>query len=451
MKVAFLVYKPIIEGRRKNQSFDGLSNIGCYMLIDVLAKNNIIVDFCSVDSAHKYDIVMVSFTSIYDILAYYKQVARHKNFKKPRKFKIIGGGFGMQNPIAISEYLDYAWFGRCENEIYDIIKSNLEFEHPSLMNLKNIKNVFINQVTNLYNKEIILRTNDATHNKYKENMLGCHNKCFFCHYTFARNHVKINNSSDYFVSSYSQGQELDMFNIKHFNPNIQNATVGMDGISEELRYFVNKRISNELVANFILDISNLSIDKNKTFLLRLYNITGYEIETENDYNEFKELLHSIENKLQKRIVLVLQNTPLHPSPLTPIAYSKINLFNKLNTMVGQKIIPPTKNLHPVISQFQESNFRLLESLVIERFTEKHDELLYNITFNNSLNKYKSNDKIKALSYKFDLTDLTREYKTNEQLPTWFLNSYISNDKIKKMRELQINKYIRPVNNSIEIK
>jgi len=451
MKVAFLVYNSIIAGRRKNQSFDGQSNIGCYMLIDALEKKNITVNFCSVDSANQYDIVMVSFTSNYDILAYYKIVARHKNFKKPRKFKIIGGGFGMQNPIAIREYLDYAWFGRCENEIYDIIKSNLEFEHPSLMNMNNIKNVFVNQVNNFYNEDIILHSNDSVHNKYKENMLGCHNKCFFCHYTFARKHIKNNKSSDYYVSTYSQGQELDMFNIMSFNPKIQNATIGMDGISENLRYFVNKRISNQRIIDFLIDISKLSIDKNKTFLLRLYNITGYEIEKEEDYEEFKVLLHSIENKLHKRIILVLQNTPLHPSPLTPIAYSKINLFNILNTMSGENIINSTKYLHPVISLFQESNFRLLESLVIERYTDKYNELFYNIVFNNSLNKYKSNDKIKALSYKFDLTDLTREYKTNEQLPTWFLNGYISNDKIKKMRELQINKYIRPLNNSIEIK
>ena len=101
--------------------------------------------------------------------------------------------------------------------------------------------------------------------------------------------------------------------------------------------------------------------------------------------------------------------------------------------------------------FQESDWRAFESLSVERATDNNKHIFHNIVFNNSLNKYRSKDKLKIMLNKFDCSSLIKEYKTNEQLPTWFLNSYISNDKIKKMRELQINKYIRPVNNSIEIK
>jgi len=451
MKVAFLVYSSWSESRRTNNSFDGSSNIGCYMLIDVLARNNIIVDFCSVDSAHKFDIVMVSFTSIYDILAYYKQVARHKNFKKPRKFKIIGGGFGMQNPIAISEYLDYAWFGRCENEIYDIIKSNLEFEHPSLMNLKNIKNVFINQVSNLYPYDIKLNSSDKSHNNYKEKSLGCPHKCFFCHYSFSRkNYIKDNNL--YNISLYSSSQEVDMFNIDKVNYKIPRIITAIDGIDEPLRYFVNKRISNELIKHFILELSSRTEVKGKAVFLTLYNITNYEIETIEHYNNFKKLLISIEPLLKKRIVLVLHSTPLHPSPLTPMAYSKVCFGSVLNNkMSGKDIIKETANLKSKHSLFQESDWRAFESLSVERATDNNKHIFHNIVFNNSLNKYRSKDKLKIMLNKFDCSSLIKEYMTNEQLPTWFLNSYISNDKIKKMRELQINKYIRPVNNSIEIK
>jgi hypothetical protein len=59
-KVAFLVYDSWREARRKDDSFDGLSNIGAYMLIDAAKKDGVNIDFCSVDSASKYDIVFTS-------------------------------------------------------------------------------------------------------------------------------------------------------------------------------------------------------------------------------------------------------------------------------------------------------------------------------------------------------------------------------------------------------
>lgn len=274
---------------------------------------------------------------------------------------------------------------------------------------------------------------------------------FFCHYTFSRkNYIKDNNL--YNISLYASTQEVDMFNIDKVNYKTPRITTAIDGIDEPLRYFVNKRISNDLIKHFILQLSSKSEVKGKAVFLKLYNITNYEIETIEHYNNFKNLLTSIEPLLRKRIILILHTTPLHPSPLTPMAYSKVSFGSVLNNkMSGKDIIKETANLKSIHSLYQESDWRAFESLSVERATENNKHIFHNIVFNNSLNKYKNQDKQKIILNKFDCSSLIKEYTTNEQLPTWFLNGYISNDKIKKMRELQIKKYIRPSNNSIEIK
>lgn len=131
--------------------------------------------------------------------------------------------------------------------------------------------------------------------------------------------------------------------------------------------------------------------------------------------------------------MILHNTPLHPSPFTPIAYSKVNLDTKLNKLSNTAIIPETANLFALFSQYQESNFALFESLLIERGTEKTQNIFNLVVFNSKFNSLKSEQKLNYIRSKFDINDLVREYDINEQLPTWFCESYVGQDKIRKMR------------------
>ena len=43
-------------------------------------------------------------------------------------------------------------------------------------------------------------------------------------------------------------------------------------------------------------------------------------------------------------------------------------------------------------------------------------------------------KFLAIQKKFNINQYVREYKTNENLPTWYLESYIDNEKIKIMAD-----------------
>jgi len=185
-KVAFLVYLPSKQ-RRSNNSFEGNGNIGALVIEDILKKNGIPIDRCAPEMAHKYELVLVSFTSNFDILAFYKSVAKRKMWQPgKRTFKVLCGGFGMQNPSLIKDYIDYAFFGRAESWVYSIVDTILGGgipTHPSLMNLPDIHEVTISQADEM-----------VSINDYHESFTGCPHKCMFCHYTWARKYKDIRRS-----------------------------------------------------------------------------------------------------------------------------------------------------------------------------------------------------------------------------------------------------------------
>jgi radical SAM superfamily enzyme YgiQ (UPF0313 family) len=232
-----------------------------------------------------------------------------------------------------------------------------------------------------------------------------------------------------------------MFNLESYNPNIAKLTVGLDGYSERLRFFMNRKITNDLIENFIIGLSQKTKIKGKSLFLKLYNIGGQEIETEDDFLEFKDLISKIEPKLKKRILLTTHTTPLRASPLMPIAYSKVNLDYKSIGKKGKSVLPETKKLLWFNSMFEESNYSNLEWTLIDRFTENNRKLLDNIVFNSKLRALKNNQKLNVIRNKFDISNLIRRYEINEKLPTWFLESYTPNEIIKKIRQKQMDKYI----------
>lgn len=436
MKVAFLVYKSWRQARRTDDSFDGLSNIGVYLLTHVLRKAGIYPEFCSVDSAHKFDVVLVSFTSNLDVLSFAKAVARHPNFQPgKRSFKVIAGGFGMQNPFPVKDWLDYAYFGRAESEIVDLVKNAGEIDSPHLMKLPNITPVTICQTETFFPEKFKL--GKAIHKDgegFIERSMGCPNNCFYCHYNFARKYIKAD--SDHYVTSlYTSSQELDMFNLDAYDPKIAQLTVGVDGYSERLRFLVNRPITNEHIKDFIIGISEKTQIKGQSVFLRLYNIIGYETESQDDFLEFKELIRETQPKIKKRILLTTHSTPLRPSPATPMAYAAVNLhYSNFGLERGKPILPEEENLLWFNSRFEESRAALLETLIVERGCEETQEIFNTIVFSSKYQGLKSNDKIRAIERSFDISPLVRAYSTDEKIPTWFLQGYVKPEKIKRYRE-----------------
>ena len=274
--------------RIKDSSFDGAFNIGVYMLKDVAMRSGIEIGFCSVDTAKDNDLVLVSLTSIPDMLAFYKSVARHPDWQPhSRKFKVYVGGFGMQNYKPIVEYADKCWFGRCENEFIQWITDD-DFEHPSCLSVNSPKLCYQNQVDRIYEHGFVLPKNK---NLYHEEHIGCPNKCFFCHYSFVRKFSKEDAHYERFggLDGYGNALEIDMFNIdaiEKYGAQAGMFIIGLDGVSERIRFGVNKRISNEQILTMFHTMDKVLPEQRSTAMIKMYNITGFETETLDDFNDF---------------------------------------------------------------------------------------------------------------------------------------------------------------------
>jgi radical SAM superfamily enzyme YgiQ (UPF0313 family) len=435
MRIAFLVYTPKQkQGRRKSSSFDWSTNAGGYMIIDCLQRAGYSVSFCSPETAKEHDVVLVSLTSTFDIYNLISDIGRLASWRKGnRTFKVIAGGFGLQNIYPLRNYVDYGVFGRGENIIVPLVQAierKRDFLHESVMVLEHgVYPVKVAQAEALYPYEL-----DTKPVKYKETEIGCPRKCYFCHYSFSRRNLKIHESSFLGAMGFKVKEVLfdKIFQDSDRKNKIRTA---LDGFSERLRFAFNKRLSNELIVQTVERASREWLGK--SVWVSLYHIGSYPTETDEDREEFKKVLETC-NCTGKKVYIDVHVTPFRPSPLTPSAYLPANLSydwsKKSNTTILIK-----ENLKVGYMLFIESPFSLLQSLVAERATEKSDDIINTICFSKQLAKLKVVDKVYALSKTFDLTPYTREYHTKEKLSTWYLESYTPQEKVKEMaRKLKKN-------------
>lgn len=161
---------------------------------------------------------------------------------------------------------------------------------------------------------------------------------------------------------------------------------------------------------------------------------------------FFDVVKSTVPHLRKRCLLVLHTTPLHPSPATPLVYAPVNLHTTFDQVRGKMFFKdgtPDQyrgdKMLAMHSTYNESNWSLVESVIVERFSEAHRKLLDLICFNKKFNSLKSADKIRYCEQHFDMTDLLRRYETSEQVPSWVCESYLGWDKIRKMRDVMVKK------------
>lgn len=444
--IAWLIYKGANSGssRHKNASFEGIGNQGARVVgLDIFNTTGSVVKYCTAESAHKFRIVLVSFTSNYDVIAFARAVYKlHTWRKKKRKFIVIGGGFGMQNPTHIVNWLDYAYFGRSENEIGKIIKSNFLFETKSLMRISDdgIHSVVVRQSSELL--EFDTRVGRKEY-KYKEEMHGCPNKCAYCHFTFARKHKGRRN----FVVNLTGGKslELEWMDCNLYDPNKSDIITALDGMSEKSRYLYNRRLSNEKVFEFIEHILyNMKVGCTD---LNLYNILGLECSSKSDWSVFMGIVEKLNEKYKgnKKLRIKITNTPFRPSPMTPAAWAPVQLNYKDELCIkAYKVLYDINysvkyNSNKRIMLFRrsplESEASLLADLSVIRAGVKNSSNVFNLfTFNSKFRALRRPEQYSYLLSKYDLSELTGEIQVSSKTPTWFLNGYISNNALVKMRK-----------------
>ncbi len=444
-KIAWLIMQGENAGakRHKDTSFEGTGNQGAIVVsMDIMKETGEEVLHCVPETAKNFDIVLVSFTSNYDMIAFARAVYQLPEWRKDkRKFIVVGGGFGMQNPYHIQEWIDYAYFGRAENEIGKIIKYNFEYPSDSLMRIRESglhpivfrqSNVMLEYDSRVGKKEYV----------YKEEMHGCPNKCTYCHFTYARKHE---GRKDFVVDlTGGKSLELEWMDPCLYVPHKSDIITALDGISERSRFLHNRRLSNEDIEKFFRHVLN-NMEVGCTDL-NLYNIIGMEAAEKSDWEYFINLVEKLnkEYKGDKKLRIKLTNTPFRASPITPAVWSRINLnYKEEFTEQAYKIIYDMEysvnyNKDKSVMLFQrsplESEASLLSDMSVVRGGVQNSEKIFNLfAFNSKFRQLRRGEQYEYLQNKYDLTDLIREYDVNETLPTWFLESYISNDVLKKIR------------------
>ena len=421
--VAFLMYHPLKQ-RQKNNSFEGNYNIGANVIIDVLKRNNIECDFCTVDTADKYKIVLVSFTSDFDCISFYQSVALLPTWQPTkRSFCVIGGGEGMQNPTVIRNYVDYGVFGRAENIIVDLVDCVLGgklFEHESVMNLPELHDVKVAQARDLYPYEIKL--GGEKKKTWNESFIGCPNKCLFCHYSWSRKWIggDTYHQGDLTLRRSSEILWKDIQAITSKEGRIRSA---IDGSSERLRMAYGKKITNKEVIDGIDHLGSFD----GITVLMVYNISNMPHETQKDRDELYGIVKQANPK--NRVIVVFQSTPFRASLLTPLMFAPVRLFPCTSDLRAQAIYD-SDNLRVMHSFSNEGAYSQLQTMIVNRATPETDKLFHTICFHPKMRNGTARKRVKRLESSFDLSQYLKEYGVEEKHPAWFLSSYASRGILK---------------------
>lgn len=414
-EVAFLVFAPLRQ-RRKDNSFDGNDNVGAKVIADVLTRAGIPVGYCAPETAHRHRVVLVSLTSTYDVFAFYRAVAMLPSWQPGgRTFRVLAGGFGMQNPTSIRRYVDYAAFGRAESWVTPIVEALLgggePAAHESLMPLPDLAPVTIAQAAELYPHEV---------EGFRESFTGCPLKCKFCHYTWARKHRGSDEAYGQYVQTSLAGAgspELTWDQLFTYDRKAGRIRVAIDGFSERLRYLYGKRISRD---DIVAGIERIGRFGPAATTLMVYNIANFPTETEDDRDELYATLRRA--RPAHRVIFVLHSTPFRPSLATPMQWEPVSLQPD-NSALRAAVIAERETFRAVHSFTLETPWSHLLSVVAERATPETDALFHACAFAPALQRGTAADKLRRVAANFDLSPYLRAYDPDEPHPAWFLRSF----------------------------
>lgn len=417
--ISILIYEPLKQ-KRKDNSFVGNGNVGIIAVKKILENAGYKIGYCDPEMAHKSDIVLVSLTSTFDVFSLYQNVATLDNWKN-RKFKVWAGGFGLQNPIAIKKYVDWAFFGRVDDWLIKTVQKLIdmdEAQHPSLMNLRKMNQVEFAQARGLISVD-----------GYKEDFTGCPLKCKFCHYTFARKYKDDRETKGSYVQETLTGggtPEVTWNQLLTWGKKAGRVRVAIDGFSERLRTLYGKGfITNDKIVEGIERMGSFG---GITTLL-IYNIGSFPYETEADRQELYETLRRAKPK--HRVITVIFTTPFRPSLATPMQWEAANIDYDWSQHRAEVItdIPTHRSMHSFTLEAPYSHFM---SVLAERMNDEHHDFFANIALSTKINKHKSADRVKLIRDIYDIGFVIDERPIDSPPPAPFLKSYVSNDMLRRI-------------------
>lgn len=415
--------------KRKAKTFDGWSNVGAYVVRDILERAGYQVGWTTADAAHHYKIVLVSLTSLFDIYNLIESVAHLRTWQKQqRRFVVVAGGFGLQNVYPLRHWVDFAAFGRGEVFIVDLVRSLLagcDYDSQHVMPLREeIRPVTIAQASEVYPHSV--NVGDFT---FTETVLGCPLRCNFCHYTHARKWIG-GDPAEYVRHGEYSGNAEGLFVqsaalVGDDNPQSRIIT-GMDGFSERLRYAMNKRISNETLVRVLTEASSRG---GNWVRYKLYMIGGYPSETEEDLAEFIETMQAVRAP-GARLMVDVHLTPFRASPLTPAAWLSVDVRHDWRVLANRTIAEHGE-YRAWFGKWIDGPLAHLMDTIIGRATEESDDLIVHLATSWRASKLRAENAIDAIERHWTIEQYTRPYEIDERLPTWYLGSYQPDGAIKR--------------------
>jgi hypothetical protein len=320
-EVAIFVQKRYAKATYSVESYSVRRWYGVEMLRDALERAGIEVGYCSSANVGQFKVVLVSLTAAGD---YYTFMAERETWAKG-SYSVLVGGAGLLNVQPLVWSGDTFCFGRSEVYIVPLVKAALageRLEHPSVCYADEFdprKQWTIQQAAECYPHEVTISDGQ----KWKEAAIGCKRRCLFCGFTWHRKSIIPKTEHDgNFLLVGVYGQETTIHDlcempVDQWSKRLQ---IGLDGLSERLRFGVGKKITNDMWYHIVRS----SIERAEKGWIRVYNLVGLPSETEEDLLECIDVAERASNDAKPQpegeySAIMLHSTPFKPVPATPAA------------------------------------------------------------------------------------------------------------------------------------
>lgn len=437
MKICAYVQEKYSKANYKNECMDTRQFVGLRVIMDALERSGYTVEWAGIATVHKYNIVLVSLTSDCDWWTFIEERLRWKK----GEYKVVIGGAGVLHVTPFIPFGDYFSLGRGEWSIVNLIKAIDGRESKDDDSIIESTSFSPDNIYHIRQADVPypfkLKLSDARN--YQEGAIGCNHKCLFCGYTWQRKFVSPN---DYYAMSDSlfggiEDKERAMLDLAKDKNSIDFRhlrTTAIDGFSERLRFAINKRITKQMMVEFISAMINSPA---KPHQLKFYNICGYPTETTEDWMEYLDVLREADDSVRydKQWSIVLHNTPFRAMPATPLACVPMSLKNyrgEIGRVLGKglkgNIIYQGNAVWSVESMGTDSLSTVMLSAIAHRGSEKDSDIIAKLCCNGKFWKASARQKEATLDKYFDLNRLFGQY-TPETLPSRYLRTYC---KVEKM-------------------
>lgn len=418
----------------KNKNRNDSISIGASVIIDELAHHGIVVDICDYKTAFQYKVVLVSMTATDDLFDLYGNM--HRNGWNYRTFTVMVGGFGCQNPWALAEFADYAWFGRSDGLIVQGVNLLLDgkdlttcVNFECVSRLSEPRRVQLRQVLELYPRTVRYGKNNSV---WTEKFVGCPNRCKFCHYSWNRKRLGGHN---YINDGLSAGSpEVMLMDVCNQETKFGRFTTALDGYSERLRFLFGKKITWDDVESALDHIAGF---KGNTYM-KLYNIHNFPTETETDREEFFSFFREYaENSMKPDGIVTVEvlNTAFRPSLNTPMQRMEAKLYPPARyedhrVAIGDGFVFK-------MSVNNRDAYSHLEDLISIRYHAGMDiDLIHYISTDKAFSKMNNAEKMQSILGRWNIEKFIRRYDLGEYLPSDMIDIGIN---MKKQEEIILKK------------